>query len=235
MLRLLGFFVLVLVTLGLARSLLGGVPVIGPLLHVPLLGFWIVAALLSMGVSKLATTSLDRGKQRALERRLGAVETPHNQGKLGSLLLQQGRYKAALPSLERAAEGEPDVAEWAYRLGLARQRSGSLEPALEAYGQALSLDEGVGFGEPLLRGAETLLRLGRAEDALAWLERFERNHGPSPESAYRRGLASGKLGLKEEAEQALGQVAQLAEQRVGSQRRSDGTWVLRARLARWFG
>ncbi len=234
MLRLLGFFVLVLVTLGLARSLLGGVPVIGPLLHVPLLGFWIVAALLSMGASKLATTSLDRGKQRALERRLGAVETPHNQGKLGSLLLQQGRAKAALPSLERAAEGEPDVAEWAYRLGLARQRSGSLESALEAYGRALALDEGVGFGEPLLRGAETLLRLGRADEALEWLVRFERNHGASPESAYRRGLAVSKLGRSDEAKEALDQVAQLAQQRVGTQRRIDATWVLRARFARWF-
>lgn len=234
MLRLLGFFVLVLVTLGVARSLLGGVPVIGPLLHVPLLGFWIVAALLSMGASKLATASLDRGKQRALERRLGAVETPHNQGKLGSLLLQQGRPKAALPSLERAAEGEPEVAEWAYRLGLARMRSGQPEAGLASFERALALDEGVGFGEPLLRGAEVLHGLERYEESIGWLERFERNHGPSPEWAYRRGQALARLGRREEAREALDSVAQLASQGASYQRGSGAGWVWRARWARYF-
>ena len=42
-------------------------------------------------------------------RALGAVESAHNQGKLGSLLLARGRAKKALEPLEKAAAGEPAV------------------------------------------------------------------------------------------------------------------------------
>ena len=38
------FFLVTLVVLGLLRDTLGWVPILGPLLRIPLLGFWLVAA-----------------------------------------------------------------------------------------------------------------------------------------------------------------------------------------------
>ena len=63
-------------------------------------------------------------------------------------------------------------------------------------------------------------------------ERFERNHGPNPESAYRRGLALRQLGRKDDAARALAEVGDLAGKTVGFQKKGVWTWVLRAQLAR---
>ena len=115
MLRLVGFFLLVLVALQLLRHL----PIVGPIFEIPLLGFWGAAILISLVASRWASFAIDRRRLSRRIRDLGHVETPHNQGKLGSLYVGQRQFRAAVAPLERAVAGEPDVAEWRYRLGCA--------------------------------------------------------------------------------------------------------------------
>ena len=115
MLRLIGFFILVFMLMGILQH----VPIVGAVFRIPFLGFWVTAILLSVVLSRLAVRTVDRRRFTSLQRQLGAVETPHNQGKLGMLLLNQGQYRRAIPQLQRACEGEPDSAEWHYRLGCA--------------------------------------------------------------------------------------------------------------------
>jgi tetratricopeptide (TPR) repeat protein len=232
MARLAGFFILVLVVLHVLRSLLHDVPVIGAVLGVPFVGFFLVAMLVSWAASKWAVWVVDRRKARALVRQIGAVDMPHNRGKLGSLLVAQGRFRQALPNLEEAAAGEPDVAEWHYRLGLAQLGLRRYDEALASFDAALVIDEEYAYGAAMMRSAEALTRQGNREDALTRLETFERNHGPSPESAYRRGVALKGLGRRDEARAAFDEVESLAAQAARYQKRAVGGWAWRARLAR---
>jgi tetratricopeptide (TPR) repeat protein len=227
-LRLLGFFVVVLLVLNVARHL----PLVGGLFQIPLFGFWLAAILVSAVGSKFAGNWVDRRKERSLERQLGEVDTPHNLGKLGSLLLAQGRHARALGYLGRAINGEPDVAEWRYRAGCALLGLGRPEEAVDVLIHCMKINEGHAYGQVLLRLGQAYQGAGQAAEALEILERYDVNHGPCPESAYRRGLALKALGRGEEARAALSSVGELVKQAPAYQRRGTWPWVARAGWAR---
>jgi len=229
LLRLVGFLALAVVL----AALLGHVPLIGPLFrHTGILGILLAAAILSALVTRMGGRLLAGRKLKAELRALSAVGNPHGHGKIGALYLSRGRPRAALAHLEEAAAGEPDVAEWQYRLGLARLAVRELDPALAAFERCVALEEEHAYGAAQIRRAECLQRLGRHEAALEALAVFERNHGSSPEAAYRRGVALRALGRRDEARAAFREVGELARRATRYQRREAGLWALRAGLAR---
>jgi len=226
-----GFFVLVCVL----ASVLGNLPLVGPLFRgTGLFGLLLAAALASAFLTQVGARLVAARRVRSQRAALEAVPSAHNRGKLGALLLAHGRARAALAPLEEAARGEPEVAEWHYRLGLARLATRALEPALEAFERCVALEEEHAYGAAMLRRAECLARLGRGEEALAALATFERNHGPSPESAYRRGRSLQALARKPEARAAFAEAVELARRATRYQRRAATGWALRASVARWF-
>jgi tetratricopeptide (TPR) repeat protein len=228
-LRLIGFFVLAAVL----ASVLGRLPLVGPVFErTGIFGILLAAALLSAVLTRVGERVLNARKLRSELASLAAVGNAHNHGKIGALYLARGRPRVAREHLELAASGEPDVAEWQHRLGLARLGCGKAAGALEAFERCVSLDEEHAYGAAQMRRAECLLRLGRAQDSLAVLELFERNHGPSPEEAYRRGLALRALGRKADARRAFADVGDLARRATRYQRRKAGWWALRAGFAR---
>jgi len=230
-LRLIGFFVLAV----LLASLLGHLPLVGPFFrHTGLLGVFVAAALLSFGLGRLGETFVRTRRLRAELQALGAVDSAHNRGKLGALLLAHGRAGAARAHLAAAVAGEPDSAEWRYRLGLAELAAGDPSAALAAFEACVARAEGHAYGQALLRQAECLQRLGRSEEALGVLARHERNHGESPEVLYRRGRTLARLGRKAEARAALARVGELAAQATRYQRAAARGWALRAALARYL-
>ncbi|MFO1009327.1 MAG: tetratricopeptide repeat protein [Planctomycetota bacterium] len=210
------------------------VPVVGRIFEIPLIGFWGAAILLSLLLSRVASVGVDRASLRRKVADLERVDTPHNQGKLGSLLLAGGRAKAAVTPLERAVAGEPDSIEWRYRLGLARLEAGDAAGAADALAAVSARDEEYAYGAAQLALARALERTGRRSDALDALDRFERNHGPSPESACRRGILLKRLGRPDEARAVLASVAGLASRAGGRQKRGAAGWTWRAFLARFF-
>jgi tetratricopeptide (TPR) repeat protein len=227
-LRLIGFFVLVLVVMQALRF----VPVLGPLLGGSFIGFWVAAIVCSAVISKLASDAIDRRRLKNRERELAAVDTPHNQGKLGLLLLTSGRARAAVEPLRQAAAGDPRSAEWAYRLGCALLESGRAGEALPELERAARAAEEHAYGAVQLRLSEALLACGRAEDALVALDRFQRNHGDNPECSYRRGRVLKALGRKKEAADSFARVGQLARQSARFQQSNARSWAWRALLAR---
>lgn len=228
-------FVLFLAGALVLSRILSTLPVVGGIFGHGLLGLWITALLLSFALTRLGTFALRRRRESAELRRLGAVDSPHNHGKLGSFLLAQGRHARALPHLQEAVRGEPEVAEWHYRLGCALLAAGEPRAAAEALWRAVGLEEEHAFGAAQLRLAEALLAAKHPEAAREALLTFERNHGPSPESAYRRAVAARALGRADEAAGALAELEALARQAPRYQRAEAERWRWRGRLARWTG
>ena len=227
--RMLAFFGAAWVLLVVLRSL----PGIGPFFH-GFFAFWVVVIVLSIALERGAVWAGRRRRMASEARALGNVESPHNRGKLGSLYLGAGRPRAAIAPLRQAVEGEPDSAEWRYRLGQALLATGEHAEAVESLEAAAAIDEEHAYGGCQLGLAEGYLALDRPEPALERLAVFERNHGPSPESAYRRGLALKRLGRGDEAARAFDEVVSLAHHGARYQRRESGRFAWRARLARMF-
>jgi hypothetical protein len=84
---------------------------------------------------------------------------------------------------------------------------------------------------PVMWG-EAWQAVGEGAAALAAVERVERSHGPTPESAYRRGLALRSLGRRSEARAAFAEVPRAAAQVARYQRGDARRWQARATLAR---
>jgi tetratricopeptide (TPR) repeat protein len=227
MLRLLGFFVL---ALGLS-ALLSSLPVVGGWFG-GFVGFWISAIVLSVALTRVTVALAQRRKLTRELRRLGEVESPHNQGKLGALLLAYGKPRKSVAHLAAAAAGEPERAEWRFRLGAAQLECGQPQAALEALESAARMDPEHAYGEVQLLLSEARLACGAPESALEALDAFERNHGASPESSFRRGQALRRMGRKGEARACFARASELARKAAQFQRARNRPWVWRAWLAR---
>ena len=225
-------FVSFLVAAFLLSRLLGHLPVIGGFFRATgIFGVWITALLLAWLVTHWGARTVRVQRQRSQLRDLEAVDSPHNRGKMGSLYLAQGRARKAAELFEEAARGEPEVAEWHYRLGCAELASGNASEAIASLRRATEIDEEYGYGGAQMRLAEATLLTGDPDASLEALQRFERNHGPSPESAYRRGKALKRLGRGDEARGAFGEVGELANRAVRYQKGEAQKWLWKARLA----
>ena len=228
--RVLGFFVLAV----LLASVLGHVPIVGGLFrNTGILGILVASALISAALTRLGDYLMQGRKLRSELRSLEAVGNAHNHGKIGTLYLTRGRARGALGHLEQAARGESEVPEWHYRLGLARLATRDVAGALGAFERCVALEEEHAYGSAMMRRAESLHRLGRHDEALAVLALQERNHGPSPEVAFRRGLALRALRRRAEARAAFDEVGALARRATHYQRRSAALWALRASFVRF--
>lgn len=227
MLRLLGFFVL---ALGLS-ALLSHLPVVGGWFG-GFLGFWVSAIVLSVALTRISVALSHRRTLARELRRLGEVESPHNRGKLGALLLAHRRPREAVPHLAAAAAGEPERTEWHYRLGAAHLASGEPTKALDSLAVAARMEPEHAYGEVQLLLCEARLKCDQAQAALEALDAFDRNHGASPESSFRRGQALRRLGRKADARASFARAADLAGKAAQFQRSRNRPWVWRAWLAR---
>ncbi len=227
MLRLVGFFIAVLVALRLAQAL----PGIGWLFH-GFLGFWLVAIAMAWGLSAASARWAARRKLAASLAALGQVDNAHNRGKRGALLLAAGRVADAVVDLEAALAGEPDSAEWGYRLGQAHLALGRPHEAVEALSAAEARGPTHGYGGIQVALAQAELARGEPRRALAALERREHLHGDDAQAAYLRGKAFSRCGDAEQARRAFAEVERLHASAPAFRRKLSTGWVWRARLAR---
>jgi Tfp pilus assembly protein PilF len=95
--------------------------------------------------------------------------------------ISQGRIEEALVSFQKSAQSEPTaeaLTYWAWMLSF----KGDLEKCIELCKQAILLDEE--FGNPYNDIGSYLIRLGRHDEAIPWLERaktalkYEPKHFP---------------------------------------------------------
>jgi tetratricopeptide (TPR) repeat protein len=98
--------------------------------------------------------------------------TPENAwGNLGWAYLESGQLDEAIGALERSVAAQPRFCVGFYRLGVARERKGLLESAIEAFTSALSADPRcASLQDAYLGRARAGLRLGRRDPARADLD-----------------------------------------------------------------
>jgi tetratricopeptide (TPR) repeat protein len=228
--RLFGFFLVVFLLLSALRV----VPVIGAVFQYPLVGVFLAAAIVSVVAARTGSEVVKSRKQAAELRRLEAVSTPHNRGKLGRLLEMGGRAKEAIEPLEEAIAGEPEVVEWHYRLGRAQFALSNFAAAIKTLQHAAELNEEYAYGDVLLSLAEAQRRGRQSPAALETLERYETLNGPTPESAYRRGQNHSAQKDRDQARAAFDEVASLAASLAAYQRKTGRSWAAKALFARLF-
>jgi tetratricopeptide (TPR) repeat protein len=151
---------------------------------------------------------------------------------LAMILLERLRPRAALKLLVEARERDPENAELAYLLGLARFRSGDYEGALAPLVEAVDRDPRVRFGEPYLCAALALGRLGRFEEAEDALERYVGANSSSVEGHVRLALLRSHTNDKDGARKALAEALDTWRQIPPYQRRKQFRWWFRAQIAR---
>jgi len=228
--RFLGYFLLVFVALTLLRQ----VPVLGGLFRIPLFGLFLAALVVSALVARAGEALASRSKLQRQLRELGEVDTPQRRGKLGRLLLANGRAAQAIEPLRDAVAQDPETVDWHYRLGMALLQTGQATEAVELLKHARELDDSFAYGGVHLQLSEALGLVGEGEEALACLDRFEVLQGVTPESAFRRGRTLKLMGRKAEAREVLGSVSAVAGKVPKYQRGEARGWAWRAFLAKWF-
>ncbi len=214
----------------LLSSVLRHVPGIGGLLR-SIWGFWIAVLLLSGITNWLSTKWLEYSRLRRGRAEFSQVDNAHNQGKLGSLLLLNGRVRAALGPLERAVAGEPESAEWHYRLGSALRLCGQPARAAAELEAALKLAPAHAWGEVGIELALARRATGDVQGALAALQDRDREHGESVRSAYLRGTLLSREGQREASRAAFREVGEIARRSPRFSRKGTLRWRALARLA----
>jgi Tfp pilus assembly protein PilF len=108
--------------------------------------------------------------------------TPENAwGNLGWAYLELSRLDEATDALERSVAAQPRFCVGFYRLGLARERRGLRESAIEAYSQALQADPRCeSLQEAYLGRARQSIQLGRLDSARADLDECVRRSRETP-------------------------------------------------------
>ena len=148
-----------------------------------------------------------------------------------TFLLPRGIAPESIPRLSPARDFEaPRLAE-ALRTALEPFDAG--DESL-VFIRRLEIDEEHAYGQAQNSLAQALLALGQGEEALAVLDTVERNHGPQPETAYRRGKTLRALGRGPEAKASFSEVGRLAAQAPKFQRGDARAWVFRAWVAGFF-
>lgn len=87
---------------------------------------------------------------------------------LGKVYIEKGRYAHAVAELSRAVEDQPQSTEINYLLGVALEKDGQLTEALDRYKLAYALDTRA--AAPILAAAETMVALGRLDEAAGYLQ-----------------------------------------------------------------
>jgi tetratricopeptide (TPR) repeat protein len=227
MVRLIGFYLLIFASLWVLRH----IPFLGGMFG-GMLGFWAMVIVASAAIANVSSALVRRRRLASRIADLGNTDTPHNQGKLGALLLSSGQAKRAIEPLKRAAAGEPESSEWSYRLGCALLATGRAQEALAALRETADRNAEYAYGAVQLRLAEAQHAVGEFEAEVRTLQSYEDVHSANPESAYRMGLALRRLGRGAEARACFARVGTLYAHTPRFRRRHQRAWMWRSLVSR---
>lgn len=149
---------------------------------------------------------------------------------LARTYLEGFRPGRALEFLNEARARRPDDAELLFLTGLAQGRLRQHEDAVKSLIAAVQMDGSVGREELYLRAGDSLVALGRFEDARDAYEHARDANSSTLEGYVKLARVEKKLGHAEEARRAVDEALKTYRALPGYMRRKQLGWFLRAKL-----
>lgn len=149
---------------------------------------------------------------------------------LGLVYLKWRYHARAHALLSEAVAIAPDQSEYQAALGIAEARLGRHESAVKHLRKALDLKPTQGYGSTQLAIANSLRKMGHAEDAAKWYRRAIERNGSLAEPYYRQGMAARHGGRRDEARDFFRKAAATAANPSPATRRHNIPWIWLARL-----
>jgi tetratricopeptide (TPR) repeat protein len=168
---------------------------------------------------------------RMLER--GLLINPNDaaaQSDLGRLLVEAGRYREAVPVLEKAMDRMSESEETRCDLGLAYLWTGKPDEGQRLIQEAMEQNPKFRYGDPLMRWGLYLVKHGQPQKAAGILEKFLSIHSSSVEGHYLLGEAYRMTGRWREAREIYRRANALFRQSPGYKRRAERLWVWMVRF-----
>ena len=149
---------------------------------------------------------------------------------LAKIWLQKHRPLRALPLLEQAIARDPDSLELRFLSGVSHLLAGQHEKAVEAFVTVTHREPNFQYGEAYLRAADSLMALGRWDDADDALERYVKINSSSIEARCKRARVCKARKDAEGASKAQADLRDVWRSLPSYQRRKQFGWYLRSLL-----
>jgi hypothetical protein len=164
-----------------------------------------------------------------LRRRIAHLNKPHHMAQLGTVYLQQGRFRQASDWFQQALERDGESLDARYKLALCRFSLGDYATSAELLEQVHQVRPDHDYGMAYLRLAQSHHfrgNLDRAREVYELLLRFYPGH---PEGSYHYALLTARQGDVATARQRMNDVIFTVRHAPGFQRRRNRHWSLKAR------
>ncbi|MFP4054357.1 MAG: tetratricopeptide repeat protein [Phycisphaerae bacterium] len=126
--------------------------------------------LVSLGRKQLGVGEMDKALASASEALKLKEDYTEARVLLGKVLIEKGQYAHAIAQLRRCTKEQPESSRCAYLLGVALERHGMLQEALDSYLLAEQLDD-KDF-HPVVAAGEVMVSLGQVQRAQEHVEGF---------------------------------------------------------------
>lgn len=153
---------------------------------------------------------------------------------LARVLIARRRPRKALRLLNEALARFPDDAELLFLKGQAASLVGEHQTAIDAIVEAVKRDGRLGFGEPYRVAGDSLLALGRAQEAVDAYERYTLANSSALDGFVKLARAAKDAGDKATQERALEEAFSTWRSLPRYAKRKQFAWWTRAHLARVF-
>jgi tetratricopeptide (TPR) repeat protein len=176
-----------------------------------------------------------RNLRRAPRLRRQIAVNPHDRRarvELGEILVEQGRFAAAIEVLRPAAQQDPHDLSALYPLGIACLRTGRVEEGELFLRELHAADPDFRLGRAPLEIGANRLRRGDAKGAVEQLAQYVATHPHRVEGHYLLSCALRRSGDAPAAAQARARAWEEYETALPYQRRIERRWAWRARPSR---
>jgi tetratricopeptide (TPR) repeat protein len=216
-----GYFAYYLIWIGLSFALRY------PALAVFALAFWFLRDRLPDPVRYFRGWALARKLEQQVSLNPANVTARRD---LARTYLEGFRPGRALEFLDEARARRPDDAELLFLTGLAQHRLRRHEEAVTSLIAAVQMDGSVGREELYLRAGDSLVALGRYDDARDAYEHARDANSSTLEGYVKLARVEKRLGHAEEAKRAVDEALRTYRGLPGYMRRKQLGWFLRAKL-----
>jgi hypothetical protein len=202
--------------------------IIFPLLNAILYFFLVYRAQPSATQGFQLPGTYKRHRIRELQAQIHHLDKAHHHAELGDIYFQEGKLDDAEKSYRAAIERDSTDVDFHAHLGQCLLRKGKAEEAVPLLEKVIQGNPRHDYGHTMMAYAETLMKLGRQQEALAaWKEVLE--HHSYARARVQFAQVYGELGNKEAARKELADFLVDEQHGAAFQKKQDKPWIKKAK------